>query len=168
MACCGGHAGLGYVPQSPYCPLGSGVCNRTGQSMTGRRYMKQKWQWRKPQLHHKLQRWTVSGNVPMYRKDQLRWSLLSGLKALNKSFVQKIKLGLVNPQVDYKLFGTFLPASHSAIFEIKRKNLDAQDGLLGSSWNQLPLGCFVTRMAVKVFRGGDPSRNHQLDWIGFV
>ena len=71
-------------------------------------------------------------------------------KHFRKSFLPKIKLGLVNQEADYKLCGIFPHASKSAFFEIKHKNLDALDVLLGSGWDQLLLGPFVTRVTVKV------------------
>ena len=71
-------------------------------------------------------------------------------KHFRKSFLPKIKLSLVNQEADYKLCGIFPHASKSAFFEIKHKNLDALDVLLGSGWDQLLLGRFVTRVTVKV------------------
>ena len=89
-----------------------------------------------------------------YCKGQLRSALLNGLKGLEKSFVQKVKLGLVNLEVDYELFHIQPPTSKSAVFEMKRNNLDNLDSLLGSCWDQLPLGRFVTRVVIKVTQGG--------------
>ena len=85
-----------------------------------------------------------------YRKGQPR-RVLNGLE---KSFVQKVKLGRVNPEVDYELFNILLPTSVSAVFEMKRSNLDPLDSLLGLCWDQLPLGRFVTQVAIKVTQGG--------------
>ena len=71
-----------------------------------------------------------------------------------KSFVQKMKLGLVNPEVDYELFSILPAMSKSAMFEIKQSNPDALDSLFGSGWDQLPLGQFMTWVAIKVTQGG--------------
>ena len=73
---------------------------------------------------------------------------------MEKSFVQKMKLGLVNPEVDYELFSILPAMSKSAMFEIKQSNPDALDSLFGSGWDQLPLGQFMTWVTIKVTQGG--------------